>query len=65
MILKLENNIGCSFIFEDIPELDTSDKVKEYLLKDPTTSHLFKSKEDLDQNWKVTSVKQQATSDDK
>ena len=57
MILKLENNIGCSFTFENIPELDTSDKVKEYLLKDPTTSHLFKSKEDLDQNWKVTSNK--------
>jgi hypothetical protein len=54
MIIKLENNIGCSFVFEDIPELDTSDRVKEYLLTDPTTSHLFKSKEDLDQNWKFT-----------
>jgi len=58
MIITLENNIGCSFIFEDIPELDTSDKVKEYLLTDPATSHLFKSREDLDQNWKVTSIKQ-------
>jgi len=58
MIITLENEIGCSFTFEDIPELDTSDKVKEYLLKDPTTSHLFKSREDLDQNWKVTSSKQ-------
>ena len=28
MILKLENNIGCSFIFEDIPELDTIEKIK-------------------------------------
>ena len=55
MIITLENEIGCSFTFEDIPELDTSDKVKEYLLKDPTTSHLFKSREDLDLNWKVTS----------
>ena len=55
MIITLENNIGCSFTFENIPELDTSDKVKKYLLKDPTTSHLFKSKEDLDLNWKVTS----------
>lgn len=58
MIITLENEIGCSFTFENIPELDTSDKVKEYLLKDPTTSHLFESKEDLDQNWKVTSIKQ-------
>jgi len=65
MILKLENNIGCSFIFEDIPELDTIEKIKEYLLTDPATSHLFKSKEDLDLNWKATSVKQQATSNDK
>jgi hypothetical protein len=62
MILKLENNIGCSFIFEDIPELDTIEKIKEYLLTDPATSHLFKSKEDLDLNWKVTSNKQQGTS---
>ena len=61
MIITLKNQSGCSFIFNDIPELDTSDKVKEYLLKDPTTSHLFKSREDLDQNWEVTSHKQQAT----
>ena len=60
MIITLKNQSGCSFTFDDIPELDTGDKVKEYLLTDPATSHFFKSKEDLDQNWEVTSSKQQA-----
>jgi hypothetical protein len=68
MIITLKNQSGCSFTFNDIPELDTSDKVKEYLLTDPSTSHFFKSREDLDQNWEVTSHqgssdKPQATSD--
>ena len=53
MKITIENESGCSFTFNDIPEVDTPEKVKDYLWKDVATNFLFKSRQDLDDNWKV------------
>ena len=46
---------GNSFQYNDIPNIDTPEKVKDHLWSSVNTNHLFKSREDLnDKNkWKV------------
>ena len=56
MKITIEKN-GCSFEFNDIPEIDTEKKLKDYLWTDITTNFLFKSRQDLEENWKVKNEK--------
>ena len=54
MIIKLTNDNGCSFTFNNIPDVYTPKDMKDYLWNDVTTNFLFKSREELDSNkWKV------------
>jgi len=53
MKITLKNEIGCSFTFDDIPEVNNPKEMKDYLWTDVSTSHLFKSREELDTKWKV------------
>jgi|TARA_R110000823_G_scaffold125788_1_gene252777 hypothetical protein len=53
MKITLTNESGCSFTFDDIPDVNTAKDMKDYLWSDVTTNHLFQSREDLDTKWKV------------
>jgi len=53
MKIKLINESGCSFTFNDIPKVNNSKEMKDYLWTDVSTNHLFKSREELDTQWKV------------
>ena len=53
MIITLTNQSGCSFTFNDIPEVNNAKEMKDYLWTDISVNHLFKSREDLDNNWEV------------
>ena len=53
MTITLTNESGCSFTFNDIPEVNNPKEMKDYLWKDVSTNHLFKSREELDTKWKV------------
>ena len=55
MTITLTNESGCSFTFNDIPEVNNPKEMKDYLWKDVSTNHLFKSREELDTRWKVES----------
>jgi hypothetical protein len=57
MIIKLENESGCSFQFDNIPEVNNPKEMKDYLWTDVSTNHLFKSREDIDR-WKVKIIKE-------
>ena len=60
MIIKLTNDIGCSFTFDNIPDVNTPKDMKDYLWNDVTTNFLFKSREELDVEWKVKIIKEAA-----
>jgi len=60
MIIKLTNNNGCSFTFNNIPNVNTPKDMKDYLWSDVTTNFLFKSREELDVEWKVKIIKEAA-----
>ena len=53
MKITLINQSGCSFTFNDIPEVNNPKEMKDYLWTDISVNHLFKSREDLDNNWEV------------
>jgi hypothetical protein len=53
MKITLVNEIGCSFTFDNIPGVNNPKDMKDYLWNDISVNHLFKSREDLDNNWKV------------
>ena len=53
MIIKLTNQSGCSFTYNDIPEVNSPEEMKDHLWSDPSVNFLFKSRKDLDSNWKV------------
>ncbi len=53
MIITLKNESGCSFTFNNIPEINNPKEMKDYLWTDVTTNHLFKSREELDTKWEV------------
>ena len=53
MIIKLTNSSGCSFTFDNIPDVNTPKDMKDYLWEDVATNHLFKSREELDTDWGV------------
>ena len=53
MKITLKNDIGCIFTFNDIPNVNNEKEMKDYLWKDVSTNHLFKSREELDTKWKV------------
>ena len=53
MIIKLTNSSGCSFTFDNIPDVNTPKDMKDYLWSDVTTNFLFKSREELDNKWEV------------
>ena len=53
MKITLVNQSGCSFTFNDIPEVNNAKEMKDYLWTDISVNHLFKSREDLDNNWEV------------
>ena len=57
MKITIENQSGCSFEFNNIPQIDTVKKLKDYLWTDITTNFLFKSRQDLEENWKVKNEK--------
>ena len=60
MVIKLTNNNGCSFTFNNIPDVHTPKDMKNYLWEDVATNHLFKSREELDVEWKVKIIKEDA-----
>ena len=51
--IELTNQSGCSFVFDDIPDIKTPKDMKDYLWEDVATNHLFKSREELDTDWGV------------
>ncbi len=53
MIIKLTNQIGCSFTYEDIPEVNNPEQMKDHLWADPSVNFLFKSREELDSDWSI------------
>lgn len=53
MKITLTNQIGCSFTFDDIPEVNNPKEMKDYLWTDKSVNHLFKSREQLDTDWQV------------
>ena len=53
MKITLVNEICCSFTFDNIPEVNNPKEMKDYLWTDISVNHLFKSREDLDNNWEV------------
>jgi hypothetical protein len=53
MIIKLTNSSGCSFTFNNIPDVNTPKDMKDYLWNDIATNFLFKSREELDNKWEV------------
>ena len=53
MKITLTNESGCSFNFDDIPEVNNPKEMKDYLWTDIAVNHLFKSREELDTDWKV------------
>jgi len=57
MKITLINQSGCSFTFNDIPEVNNPKEMKDYLWTDISVNHLFKSREDLDNNWEVKKEK--------
>ena len=58
MKITLVNQSGCSFTFNDIPEVNNAKEMKDYLWTDISVNHLFKSREDLDNNWEVKQEQQ-------
>ena len=53
MKITLKNDNGCSFTFNDIPNVNNEKEMKDYLWKDVSTNHLFKSREELDIRWVI------------
>jgi hypothetical protein len=50
---------GSSYIYDDIPGVDTPEKVKDHLWNDADTNFMFKSREELDDlnKWSVEIIK--------
>ena len=50
---------GSSFIYDDIPDIDTAQKVKDHLWNDVATNFMFKSREELDDlnKWIIEIIK--------
>jgi|TARA_R100000656_G_scaffold44709_1_gene36594 hypothetical protein len=50
---------GSSYIYDDIPDVDTPEKVKDHLWNDADTNFMFKSREELDDlnKWSVEIIK--------
>ena len=60
MIIKLINDNGSSITFNNIPDVKTPKDMKDYLWKDVAINHFFKSREELDVEWKVQITKEAA-----
>ena len=53
MIITLTNQSGCSFTYDNIPEINNPEEMKDHLWSDPSVNFLFKSREELDSDWQV------------